>query len=133
MASKKESLDTNILLRLILKDIPAQYDTAIKLLNRKEARFDVADLAITETVYVLETAHKATRPEVSEAITAITTLPNLNCNRALFSEVLPFYLTHPKLSFTDCCLAEYARQNQSEPLWTFDKKLALQSGTAKIA
>jgi predicted nucleic-acid-binding protein len=131
MGSNHESLDTNILLRLLLGDVPAQQAQAIKLLKPENVRFDVSDLAITEMVYVLETTHSAGRTEVVASVSFVLNLQNVNCNRKLFNSVLPAYLSHPKLSFVDCCLAEYARLNQAEPLWTFDKKLAVQSGTAK--
>ena len=131
MAYNFETLDTNILLRFILNDIPEQRAKVIKLLSKPDTRYHVADLAISEMSYVLETQLKHPRILIVREVQQILSESNINCNRALFSEVLPFYLSHPKLSFADCCLSIYAALNQAEPLWTFDKKLALQSPTAK--
>ena len=127
-----ESLDTNLLLRLCMGDIPAQQQKVFHLLNSPNKTFYVADLAISEMVYVLETGEKYSRNKIAEYIKALLVRKNINCNRPLFRSVLPFYETHPKISFNDCCLAAYAALNQSEPLWTFDRKFAVQSGTAKL-
>ncbi|MDR2063704.1 MAG: PIN domain-containing protein [Candidatus Nomurabacteria bacterium] len=125
-----ESLDTSILVRLITGDIPHQCQKARHIINRP-VNYHVADIAIVELVYVLENYYHYDRAHINEALFSIIDLPNIKCNRALFQSALPIYLAHPKLSFVDCCLTEYARLKQSEPLWTFDKKLAMQSGTAK--
>ena len=53
-------------------------------------------------------------------------------NKELFERVFPMYLAYPNLSFNDCCLTGYAALNEAEPLWTFDRDLAKQSGTAKL-
>ena len=55
----------------------------------------------------------------------------LNYNRGLFDLVLPYYESHPSLSFNDCMLAFYAELNHAEPLFTFDAKLAKQHPSAK--
>jgi predicted nucleic acid-binding protein len=131
MANNIESLDTNILLRLFLADIPSEYEKAKTLISKTDRDFDVADLAITEMVYVLEKQKRLPRRKIVEAVTKIMSWPNISCNRPLFEIVLPFYLEHPAVSFNDCCLAAYAQIKQREPLWTFDRKLAMQSGVAK--
>ncbi|MCL2869203.1 PIN domain-containing protein [Candidatus Saccharibacteria bacterium] len=127
----RESLDANVLLRLVLNDVPIQTEKVIKLLERKNASYDVSDLAIHELAYVLEMALGLSRDFVAQTIDIIISTHNINCNRTLFGEVLPAYLKYPKLSFNDCCLAGYAKLNQTEPLWTFDHTLAVQSGIAK--
>lgn len=53
-------------------------------------------------------------------------------NRPLMRSVFPFYLNHPKLSFSDYCLATMAEINGAEPLFTLDKKLASQHPSAKF-
>lgn len=127
----RESLDTNIILRLALRDVPEQCEKIVDLFMRHGVSYDVADLAITEAVYVLQRDN--TRQEIVEMLSRVLELPDLIYNRNLFERVFPMYLACPKLSFNDCCLAGYAALNQAEPLWTFDKVLAKESGTAKLA
>lgn len=128
----RESLDTNIIIRLIMKDVPGQCSKIQDMLMRQGVTYEVADLAVTESVYVLQTWYHWTRQGIVDALSAVLTDFNLECNKVLFDRVFPMYLACPKLSFNDCCLAGYAALNQAEPLWTFDKDLAKESGTAKL-
>lgn len=128
----RESLDTNIILRMMLNDIPEQGRKIQDLLMRMDVVYDVADLAITEAVYVMQSNYGLSREKIVDGLMRLMDFPKLNYNQALFDCVFPMYLACPKLSFNDCCLAGYAALNQAEPLWTFDKDLAKESGTAKL-
>lgn len=127
----RESLDTNIILRLTLRDVPEQCEKIVDLFMRQGVVYDVADLAIIEAVYVMQKQGN-TRKQIVDALCVTLDSFELCYNRALFERVFPMYLACPKLSFNDCCLAGYAALNQAEPLWTFDKALAKESGTAKM-
>lgn len=127
-----ESLDTNIILRLILGDMPNQCRKIQGLLMRPNIKYHVADLAITEAVYVMQSSYGLSREKIVDGIQRLLGFPRINYNHALFDRVFPMYLQCPKLSFNDCCLAGYAALNEAEPLWTFDRDLAKQSGTAKM-
>lgn len=132
MANFAGSLDANVLLRLLLNDVPKQHAAAIKLMEISTDQFAVADTAIIEVVFVLERHYQFSRPQIKEAIDGLASLPSLNCNRELLSGALPLYARHQKLSFEDCCLAVYAELNNALPLWTFDIKLAHQARGAKL-
>lgn len=127
-----ESIDTNVILRLILRDVPAQCLKVQDLFMRQGYVYNVADLAIEEVVYVLQKSYGWTRDGIIAALMDVLEMAQFNYNRALFERVFPMYLQCSKLSFNDCCLAGYAALNQAEPLWTFDKALAEESGTAKL-
>lgn len=126
-----ESLDTNAILRLMLGDVPAQRAKVVELLCRPGVTYHIADLAITEAVFVLQKYGK-TRAEIVQYLEALMKRMNIAANWTLLERTLPMYLACPKLSFNDCCLAAYAALNQAEPLWTFDQALAKESGTAKL-
>lgn len=126
----RESLDTNILLRLMLKDVPEQCKKIVDLFMRHGYAYDVADLAVTEAVYVMQKSYS--RTEIVAYLSSVFTMKEINYNHVLFDRVFPMYLENPKLSFNDCCLAVYATLGEAEPLWTFDKALAKESGTAKL-
>lgn len=127
----RESLDTNIIVRLILKDIPKQGLKIQDLMMRHGVVYDVTDLAVTEAVYVMQ-KQEYVRQQIVDILETILNDFGLRYNKALFDRVFPMYLACPKLSFNDCCLAGYAALNESEPLWTFDRELAKQSGVAKL-
>lgn len=94
--------------------------------------YDVADLAVVEAVYVLQSNYDWTREGIVESLSSILELSWFNYNKALFDQAFPLYLNNPSLSFNDCCLSVYAGLNEAEPLWTFDKDLAKKSMTAKL-
>lgn len=125
-----ESIDTNIILRLILRDVPEQCLKIQDLIMRQGYIYEVPDLAITEAVYVLQRSY--TRPEIVDRLQKIFELPNFQVNQSLFNQIFPLYLQHSKLSFNDCYLAVSASLNQSALLWTFDRSLAKLTPTAKL-
>ncbi len=120
------SLDTNAILRLIVGDDAAQAKKVIQLLSKANSQVAVADIALTEAIYVLQRYYHVDRDDITSLISNFMTLPVINCNRVLFDRALVLYTEHPALSFEDCCLAVYAELNDATPLYTFDKKLASQ-------
>jgi predicted nucleic-acid-binding protein len=119
------SLDTNCLLRWILGDVPAQTE-AIKNLISSGTTLAAPDAVLIETVFVLEKVKKLSRPVIEKALMVIIGEATIKCSRELFTETLPLYRIHPKLSFIDCYLSVLARRTGAEPLYTFDQKLAKQ-------
>lgn len=132
MAKFTGSLDTNVLLRLLLNDIPGQRTAVKSLLGQATNQFAIADTVIIELVFALDRYYGLSRLQITEAVDGLMKLSDMNCNRTLFERALPLYTDHAGLSFEDCCLAIYAQLNDAEPLWTFDKKLANQASTAKL-
>lgn len=127
-----DSLDTSIILSYILgRD--KQLEKVAQLLD-SGAIHRIADLAITESVYVLEDHYSQTRAQIVENLQHfLKTFDDiLDYNRELFDLAFPCYLKHPKLSFNDCCMAFYAEIGNAEPLFTFDKTLARQHPSAKL-
>ena len=127
MGSKKNgSLDTNTLLRLLLGDIPEQTKAVEKLLTTGR-KFEVADAALIEMVFVLEKIYKMDRNLIQENILGIVRNSVFACNKALFENALPIYVSESSLSIIDCSLLTYARLNKALPLYSFDKKLVNKS------
>jgi uncharacterized protein len=117
------SLDTNILLRIILKDVPTQLEKAEALIaNNKVLAID--DLAITETVFVLEKVVNLDRPSISELILSLVNNQFIDMNGDVIAEALEYFLEFRSLSFNDCYLAAKAKGSKKTPLYTFDKSLA---------
>ena len=132
MTNFNGSVDTNILLRLLLNDVPEQHIAAKELIQKPSGQVSVADTAVIEFVFVLERYYGFSRQQIAEAIDGLMKLKEINCNRVLFEDAMPLFIKHSGLSFEDCCLSTYAKLNAAEPLWTFDKKLANQAPNAKL-
>lgn len=126
------SLDANVVLRLLLNDIPEQVEAIDQLFLTASGPFHVADTALIEVVFVLGRNYEFTRPQIAEAVQGLIALSSISCNRVLFERALPLFVAHPSLSFEDCCLSVYAELQAATPLWTFDKKLAKQAPGARL-
>ena len=126
------SLDTNILLRAILNDVPRQSARVEELLSDSSHTFLLDDIAVSESVYVLESFYRQPREEIVDELNVFLASSNISCSRSLFAQIFPLYLKHPKLSFNDIYLSVKSEQSSAEPLWTFDKKLATQLPSPKL-
>ena len=124
------SLDTNVLLRYILNDVPEQTRKAVKLLGDESQIFHVSDVVIAEVIFNLQIA-ELSRKDIAEVLMKVLSLPNMVANELVIDKVLPYFVEHPALSFVDCLSAFEAEAQGAEPLWTFDKKLANQHPNAK--
>ncbi len=118
------ALDTNCLLRWLLGDIPDQAKKIDLFLQDPDNTAHVADMAVAEVVWVLQSVYEFSRPEIADAIHAITANSRINCNRKVFEEAMPLYVKRHSISFVDACLASYAILSDCDKLFTFDKKLA---------
>jgi len=128
--SLESSLDTNILMRYIWNDIPSQCDKIKKLFASSDETFRISDMVIAEVVHNLQ-SWKVRRSSIVDSINSIFDLPNIVPNKFITDTVLPFYESHPALSFVDCYSAFEAEKFHAEPLYTFDQKLAAQHPSAK--
>lgn len=126
------SLDANVVLRLLLNDVPDQHVAAVALVETVDAPFVVPDISVIELVFALCRHYKFSRGAAAEAIEGLVSLTRIECSRVMFKRALALFTDHPKLSFEDCCLAAYTELSNAQPLWTFDKKLASQAHSARL-
>lgn len=117
-------IDTNLLLRLILNDIPEQTELVKKLLNRYSC--SVLDISIFECVYVLRDFYNMPAVDILESLQTVLLLPNIEFNKICLLALALFAKTG-SLSFADCYLIETAKAQKTQ-LFTFDKLLIRRSG-----
>lgn len=129
MATKRVSgsLDTNVLLRFVLNDVPA-HTRAVETLLKKGGMYHVEDIALVEMVFVLEKLYRMPRDVVVDNVLAIINHEQIACTKRVFEVSLPVYMAQPSLSFVDCLLLAYARVTKRTPLYTFDKALITHAG-----
>lgn len=125
------SLDTNILLRWLLNDVPSSSARAEELIA-SGVQLHVEDAAIIEVVYVLESVMRTGRQTIRNAIRLIVSTGNLDLNRRLWGELADVYVEHPKLSVVDIYLSRRAREADATPLLTLDRRLATQLDEAEL-
>ena len=92
MANYTGSFDTNVLLRLLLNDIPKQHIATKALLSQATYQFAIADTTIVELVFVLDRYYGFSRSQTTEE--SLTKLKEIHCNSALFDRALPLYIKH---------------------------------------
>jgi len=126
------SLDTNVLLRFALRDIPDQFVRARTVLARPDARYRVADAVWLEMAYVLGGYYHLDRPAIVDVITSLMGIDSVVTDAATITAACTLFIDHPKLSFADCYLGAYADQTHATPLLTFDEKLASQHPSASL-
>ena len=124
------TLDTNILLRFLLKDVQPQHQKAKKIVESSKI-WHISMLSIAEIVFVL-TGIGFTRDEIKINIELLSNYSNLYMQRNIVLPALDLYATHPAISFMDACLAFESVAEYATPLWTFDRKLANQVPQAKL-
>jgi predicted nucleic-acid-binding protein len=119
------SLDTNIVLRAVLNDVPKQANLALKLIDEQQVY--ITDVVLIEVVFVLEKVYRYERAVIEGLLRRIITLPNMVISWYL-PDLLPLYARQPALSIVDCYAATETRAFKNE-LQTFDKKLAARGGS----
>ena len=112
-------LDTNYILRYLLRDNEEMYGTAKEVICYHHCH--VVESVLAEAVYVLSGVYKVPRPLISKTLSQFISLDSIfmNENISLFTTALELYQSK-NLDFVDCCLC--ARKNIFE-IKSFDKKL----------
>jgi predicted nucleic acid-binding protein len=117
------TLDTNLLLRLTLRDVPEQYEAVRDLLTAPGARYRVTDIAISEMVHALIHHYGLDRTQVALIIRAVIWDSSIETSKELLDKVVGLFETSPWLSYIDCYMAEEAQATNNTPLLTFDRAL----------
>lgn len=124
------AVDTNLLVRLLVRDDAAQVDAAEAFVARGAW---VSHLVLAEMLWVLDAVYDRRPAQLAKAIDLLLNHKNLTLQDA---EVVTSALTHfrarPSLGFSDCLVLEIARKAGHLPLGTFDKCLARLDGARVV-
>lgn len=123
------SLDANIVLRFILRDIPEQSVKAETLVTTSVCY--VSDVIVTEIAFVLERRLGVSRRDTTILLKKFLDLPTVVCNQLLLDDAIKLFAAKNKLSFPDCYAAAEANRS-GHKLATFDKDLIKHGGTNVI-
>ncbi|MBQ9180599.1 hypothetical protein IJ135_00675 [Candidatus Saccharibacteria bacterium] len=134
MESKSENgvcaIDSCIILRFILRDVPEQVANVRSLLLDGHDYY-VDDAVISECIHVMTREHRK-RDYIVDDMLSLLRNSLFIWNRDFFEPVFKEYLEHPSLSFDDIVIAHRVESLGYAPLWTFDRKLAAQSPVARL-
>lgn len=120
------SLDTNIVLRYLLNDIPKQTVRSKAAITTSTCY--VTDVVVTEVIFVLEKAIGMERTDVAALVQKFLGLPTLVYNDYFLNQVIDLYAIKQSLSFVDCYAAVETKV-YGNSLITFDKELIKHGGS----
>lgn len=119
-------IDTNVLLRLLLNDSPAQnkrIDNLLAEYGQSEASVHIADVVLAETLWVLRTAYRQPKAALQEALSALLAEPAFHFeNRSAVTQALEEF-GQAQAGFSDCLIAARNLQSGCEFTATFDKQM----------
>jgi predicted nucleic-acid-binding protein len=120
------SLDTNVVLRYLLNDIPEQTIKSKAVITGSASY--VTDVVVTETIFVLERVVSMDRSDIVRLVKLFLSLPSVVYNDYFLDKTIDLYGAKKTLSFVDCYAAVEA-EVYSNSLITFDKELVKHGGS----
>ena len=121
------ALDTNVLVRFLVRDEPRQAARACALIEdaeRNRAPLWVGAGVVLELLWVLRSVYRCPRTEILEAVAQLRMLSGLSFEAPAAIDELCGLGRKESVELDDLWLAVLARQKGCETLLTFDRKAA---------
>jgi predicted nucleic-acid-binding protein len=124
------AVDTNLVVRLIVRDETAQTAAAEEFINSGAW---VSHLVLAETIWVLTSVYGLGRSQIAAAIEMLLDHQRLVIeDPGAVSAALAHYRKTNAPEFSDCLILEIARKNGHLPLGTFDRALSKLGGAERL-
>lgn len=124
------AVDTNLVVRLIVRDNPEQVEVAEKFTTGGAW---VSHLVLAETTWVLDAVYERTSEQIATAVDMLLNHATLTLQDAdVVTSALERFRKWPALGFSDCLVLETARRAGHLPLGTFDRGLAKLDGAQRL-
>ncbi|MBL8346261.1 MAG: type II toxin-antitoxin system VapC family toxin [Rubrivivax sp.] len=118
------AIDTNVLVRLLVRDDEAQYAAAQRLLAQAAAAQEPVLIvlgALLETEWVLRSRYKLDKASIAGAFAALLESADVEIEApATLEEALYVWAQHPGADFADCLLSARAAHLGRRRFVTFD-------------
>jgi predicted nucleic-acid-binding protein len=116
-------LDTNILVRYLTRDDPAQSNSAIKLVRSlsSETPGFLSLIVLVETVWVLESAYDFKKSQVEEVVETLLRSQELMVERADLAWQAMRTFSSSRADFSDCLIERFSRAAGCSHTATFDR------------
>jgi len=122
-----KALDTNVLVRFLVRDDERQAKAVYRLFTRAEQgreTFLVAPLVLLETIWVLESAYDIGRDDILDAVEDLMLMPVLEFERQPSIRRFIREARGSKLGLPDLLIACLAQAAGCETVLTFDRRAA---------
>jgi predicted nucleic-acid-binding protein len=117
--------DTNLFLRFLTNDVPAQADLVETLLRRAEkgeVKLATTSLVIAEIVWTLESFYQVPRAEIQDKVLAILNTPGLEVDGADLLFQAAVWYAEKNVDFIDAFNIAWMMKRDVEKAYTFDQK-----------
>jgi predicted nucleic-acid-binding protein len=124
-------IDTNVLIRFLVRDDEARFDRARKLIKRETGRGEpvfISQLVLLETEWVLRSRYGATKPAISTAISALLESREVQFEDESSVEQALFVWKDSTADFADCLINAHHRALGCRATATFDARALKVSG-----
>ncbi len=124
------AVDTNVLVRLLVRDDPRQVDAAEKFIVKGAW---VSHIVLVETLWVLDAVYERSAQQIAAAVERLLAHAELTLQDAdVVAAALGQLRAKPTLGFSDCLVLEVARKSGHLPLGTFDRELGKVAGAHRL-
>ena len=124
------AVDTNVLVRLVVRDNPEQVRLAESFIAIGAW---VSHLVLAEAMWVLDAVYDRTPEQIAGAIDMLLNHKDLTIQDAeVVTNALEHFRKRPALGFSDCLVLESARKAGHTPLGTFDRDLPKLDGAKRL-
>jgi predicted nucleic-acid-binding protein len=124
------AVDTNLLVRLLVRDNPEQVEAAEKFVGKGAW---VSHLVLAETLWVLDAVYERTARQIASAVEKLVMHADLTLQDAdVVVAALARFRAKPRLGFSDCLVLETARKAGHLPLGTFEQQLSKLDGVQRL-
>ena len=116
-------LDTNVLVRFLVRDDEAQFQRAVRLVRRGVAGDGVfvSELVLLETEWVLRSRYKLKKAELLDTFSALLDARELTLENEPVVEEALFHWRDARAQFADCLIAAHHRASGCTATVTFDE------------
>ena len=128
-------IDTNVLVRFIVRDDPSQTTLATAFINSLTAQSPgfISLVVLAELYWVMNHSYKASRTGIIRTVETLLLSSELIVEEAdLVQEALAMY-EHSNADFDDCLIAKCAYKSGCQEVVTFDRKAARGIGLRLLA
>jgi predicted nucleic-acid-binding protein len=125
------ALDTNILIRYLVKDDDAQLEAAKTLIRSALAAGETLFIPITVTLeleWVLRSNFKFSKEQVSTTLSSLLAAAELTFESESAAEIALALYKKNSADFSDCVHIALAHMAGESPLWTFDRVASKMDG-----
>jgi len=120
-------LDTNVLVRFLVRDDEAQFDKARKLIKREVTagrRVFVSQLVLLEAEWVLRSRYGLHKPQIVEVVSGLLDATDVQLEDEAAIEEALFTWKDATADFADCLIGARNRRLGCRATATFDAKAA---------